>query len=111
MKKNIMTLLLTLFISSCAHNHGCRGNHDDCNHSSSSGNHSCDDNCQHDEAMYDMHCAYSMSEGNYGMKGNRDYHWNHNGKMYYFSSEENKNKFMKDKSKNIEKANIHWEKR
>lgn len=111
MNKIIITLLLSLFISSCAHNHGWWGNHDNCNHSSCSGHHSCDENCNYDEAMYDMHCAYSMSEGNYDMKGKRNYHWNHNGKMYYFSSEENKKKFMENTNKNIEKANRNWNKR
>lgn len=53
MNKIIITLLLSLFISSCAHNHGWWGNHDNCNHSSCSGHHSCDENCNYDEAMYD----------------------------------------------------------
>ena len=110
MNKTIMALLLSFFISSCANHQGRWGDHGDCNHSSCSNHNSCDDNCQHHEGMYDMNCAYSMSQGN-EIKGNKSHHWNHKGKSYYFSSEENMKKFKKDVDENVERANKNWNRR
>ncbi len=96
-----------MLVTSCAHNHGWWGSHSDCSHMNCS-NHQCSETCQHGDGMYDMHCAYSMSQGNYDLKGKNSYRWSHKGKTYYFSSEENKNNFIKDADKNINKADKYW---
>jgi len=51
-----------------------------------------------------------MSQGN-EIKGNKSHHWNHKGKSYYFSSEENMKKFKKDVDENVERANKNWNRR
>lgn len=85
--KYIVTILLTVFLASCAHHHQTP---------------------EHHHHAYDKQCAYSVAHGDLKTEGNIEYQVEHGGKTYYFSSKEKMNQFKKNIESNIKSANKNW---
>lgn len=102
-KTFLVSLLSTIFLVSCAsyEKHPTASEH----------HHACSmDNCQmkHKCEMYAKKCAYSVSRGDFDVKGKEEYRLTHRGHNYFFSSKEKMEKFKKDIDKNIDSANRNW---
>lgn len=93
MKNLIFTFIIGLSISACAHH---------------------DTNVEHhhhdalQQTSFDGRCAYSVAHNELGVKGEKEFSFEHAGRTYYFSSEEKMNLFKKDLDRNVEIANQHW---
>jgi len=96
-KINILlaTFVMTLGLNSCAHHDNAVSHH------------------HHEEApkkaSYEGKCAYSVENKNFDVQGNPEFNIEHDGILYYFSSEQNMNEFKKDLNKHIAAANRSWE--
>lgn len=88
--KIILTILVTIFVASCAHHHTTP---------------------EHHHHAYDKHCAYSVAHGDLKTKGITEYKVEHGDSVYYFSSKEKLNEFNKDIKTSIRRANQNWQNR
>lgn len=99
--KIILTFVLSaFFIVSCSHHHKDVEHH----------HHKCDDQCKlhKGKAMFEKHCAQSVSEGDMHVLGAEEYKLEHSGEIYYFSSEEKLKKFKRHLKKHTKAAKRNW---
>ncbi len=100
MKVLFISLIFSLFFSSCAHHHNKVGHH----------HHDCKENCQvdHKNEMFNKYCALSIAEGDTHVKGSDDYKLVHAGQTYYFSSQEKLQRFKNNLDSNAKTAQEKW---
>lgn len=93
----LTTLLLTL---SCSHHHKDASHH----------HHECKEDCKIHayKAMFDKHCAQSVSEGDMHIMGSDEYKITHGGEIYYFSSEKKLEDFKKHIDEKSKEAKNNW---
>ena len=103
MNKFISVMILAIGLTGCAHHHKKTAHH---HHKKEK----CGENCKmrKQEAQFDKHCALSVSERDPHVHGKDEFRLKHGGKVYFFSSEENLNKFQENLEENISKANKNW---
>ncbi len=90
MKKiiKLITALMMLMIV------GCASNHDQYKH--------------HHHVEFDKKCAYSVATHDMGTMGKEEFSIKHEGKVFYFASKENKEKFEEHMKKNLKMARENW---
>lgn len=87
MKAFLMSVLMVLCFA-CSHHH--------------------DNKTDHHHHQFDKKCAYEVSQNHLDIKGNPEITLEHNGEIYYFSSEENKSKFKAELDQNIKISKENW---
>lgn len=105
MKKMLITITSLFLLVTCTHHHKELAHH---HHKS------CDKNCKlyhTDSEMFDRYCAQSFFEGDLHIKGQEDFHLNHGGLTYYFSSKLKLETFEKNLEANATGARNIWEAR
>lgn len=84
----VMTILTMFLIVSCS------SNHDKYKH--------------HHHVGFDKKCAYSVSRHDLNTEGKKEFSIKHEGKVFYFASKENKEKFEKHMKENLKAARENW---
>jgi YHS domain-containing protein len=58
--------------------------------------------------VFNKHCAMSLAMGNADVIGEKDLKINHEGEIYYFSTEEKMKTFKNNIKENISNARSNW---
>jgi YHS domain-containing protein len=65
---------------------------------------------EHHHHQFDKKCAYEVSLNHLDVEGKEEYKFKHEGEVYYFSSNENMQKFKADIQANLSKSKTNWKK-
>lgn len=87
----LITASMFLLIVSCA------SNHDKYKH--------------HHHVEFDKKCAYSVSKHDLKTMGKKEYSLEHEDKVFYFASKENKDKFQAHMEESLKAARENWSSR
>ncbi len=101
--KNLVLLIVGIILGvSCAHHHKEGAHH---HHKA------CKESCKVNHAKVDMfsrYCAQSILEGKLHVKGEEELSLKHGGQIYYFSTEEKRDKFKENLELNAINATKIW---
>ncbi len=85
--KLLALLIMIVSFANCAHHHNKN---------------------EHHHHQFNKKCAYSVSQDHLDVEGKEEFKLEHGKETYYFSSEENMQKFKKDINTNIERSKRNW---
>lgn len=95
--KVLMCLVMLLGLGACAHKEGC------------SDKSACSKKTEVKEIVaFEGNCPMGLCYKKF-VKGDKSHRVEYKNKVYYFSSEEAKDKFLSNIEGNIKKANVYWE--